>query len=156
MLWWIMQNVILVAVAVSLICRWKRLSPAVRHALWLVVLIKLLTPPLFVWPWGIPVSAETFTEVVNVKQDLSQPEAILFEEFGALSSETVEFGDLEFPETDGLIVSSETFVVPLNTGRSQQKPSDATSVLPEMQSRRQAEQHSVWKFDTWIFRGSVI
>ena len=114
------------------------------------------TPPLFVWPWGIPVSAETLTEVVNVNQDLNLPEAIPFEEIETFSSGMAEVGDEEFSETDGLIVSSETFVVPLNTGRSQQKPSDATSVLPEMQSRRQAEQHSVWKFDTWIFRGSVI
>src|SRR5262249_51656029 len=28
--------------------------PAARHALWLVVLIKLMTPPLFSWPWPAP------------------------------------------------------------------------------------------------------
>lgn len=30
-----------------------RLSPAVRFGLWLVVLIKLLTPPLVEWPWDV-------------------------------------------------------------------------------------------------------
>ena len=27
-------------------------------AMWLVVLVKLVTPPLFVWPWGIPNPAD--------------------------------------------------------------------------------------------------
>src|SRR5207253_4430788 len=30
--------------------------PAVQHALWLVVLIKLLMPPLVAWPWAVPKS----------------------------------------------------------------------------------------------------
>ena len=48
MLWWVTQNLIIVAMlaaAVSLICRWKRLSPAARHALGLVVLVKLDVHP---------------------------------------------------------------------------------------------------------------
>jgi beta-lactamase regulating signal transducer with metallopeptidase domain len=31
-----------------------RLSPVVRHALWLLVLIKFVTPPLVAWPWAAP------------------------------------------------------------------------------------------------------
>jgi beta-lactamase regulating signal transducer with metallopeptidase domain len=34
--------------------RCLRLSPAARHALWLVVLVKLLMPPLVRWPWALP------------------------------------------------------------------------------------------------------
>jgi hypothetical protein len=26
----------------------------VRHALWLIVLIKLMTPPVVHWPWALP------------------------------------------------------------------------------------------------------
>src|SRR5262249_3092294 len=49
---------------VALICRLACLRPAVRHALWLIVLIKLMTPPLVHWPWPAPdvwrqVQAET-------------------------------------------------------------------------------------------------
>src|SRR5258708_4091158 len=47
MLWWLAQNTLIAAIlalAVSLACRCFRFSPAVRHALWLVVLIKLITP----------------------------------------------------------------------------------------------------------------
>src|SRR3954467_7272950 len=28
-------------------------GPVGRHALWLIVLVKLLTPPLVVWPWAV-------------------------------------------------------------------------------------------------------
>jgi bla regulator protein BlaR1 len=35
-------------------CRSRRLGPAARHALWLVVLVKMMTPPLIHWPWSRP------------------------------------------------------------------------------------------------------
>ena len=57
MLWWLAQNTILAALlagVVSVICRLVRPRPAVRHALWLIVLIKLVTPPLVHWPWPPP------------------------------------------------------------------------------------------------------
>lgn len=53
MLAWTLDNLIvatLLAGAVYLICHWRVLSPAMRHALWAVVLVKLLMPPLFAWP----------------------------------------------------------------------------------------------------------
>src|SRR5205085_1985023 len=39
---------------VVLVCRLGRLSPAVRHALWLLVLLKFLIPPFVDWPWALP------------------------------------------------------------------------------------------------------
>lgn len=62
MLWWTIQNLIitsLLAGLVSLACRSGRIRPVGRHALWLVVLLKLLTPPLVAWPWAVrdPLSA---------------------------------------------------------------------------------------------------
>lgn len=57
MLWWLAQNTIvalLLTGVVLLVIRWARLGPAMRHALWLLVLVKLLTPPLVVWPWELP------------------------------------------------------------------------------------------------------
>ena len=39
----------LVAVIVS---RLRSVGPTARHALWLVVMIKLVTPPVFSWPWA--------------------------------------------------------------------------------------------------------
>ncbi len=57
MFWWLAQNLLMAAVlagAVVLLCRLGRFRPAVRHALWLVVLVKLLTPPGVQWPWPLP------------------------------------------------------------------------------------------------------
>ena len=57
MAWWIFQNVGVTAVlaaVVALICRTTRLGPVARHALWVLVLVKFVTPPLVSWPWTAP------------------------------------------------------------------------------------------------------
>lgn len=46
---WVLQNTLAagcLAILVAIACRVGRLSPAARHALWLLVLLKLVTPPL--------------------------------------------------------------------------------------------------------------
>jgi beta-lactamase regulating signal transducer with metallopeptidase domain len=43
----------LVALVALLVARLKPLGAASRHALWLVVLLKLMTPPLVQWPWSV-------------------------------------------------------------------------------------------------------
>ncbi|HUY88675.1 MAG TPA: M56 family metallopeptidase [Pirellulales bacterium] len=62
MFWWLAQNTLLaglLALAAGLAGRMGRLSPAVRHALWLVVLVKLITPPVTFYslPEGEPWTA---------------------------------------------------------------------------------------------------
>src|SRR5262245_11933822 len=57
MVQWLLLHTIVVALLAALamaLGRWRRLSPAARHLLWLVVLVKLLTPPVLVWPWALP------------------------------------------------------------------------------------------------------
>jgi beta-lactamase regulating signal transducer with metallopeptidase domain len=57
LLWWVFQNVVVtaaLALAVAMVCRVVRPGPVVRHALWVLVLVKFLTPPLVVWPWAAP------------------------------------------------------------------------------------------------------
>jgi beta-lactamase regulating signal transducer with metallopeptidase domain len=57
MAWWLFQNVVItaaLALAVAAICRTTRIGPVARHALWVVVLVKFVTPPLLVWPWAAP------------------------------------------------------------------------------------------------------
>src|SRR5262245_49366991 len=61
MLWWLIQNTVvacLLAAIVWLACRARRLSPTLQHALWLIVLVKLVTPPLVAWPWSLPDEVE--------------------------------------------------------------------------------------------------
>jgi beta-lactamase regulating signal transducer with metallopeptidase domain len=57
MVWWLFQNAVMtVALAgvVAAICRSGRLGPVVKHALWVLVLVKFVTPPIVVWPWTAP------------------------------------------------------------------------------------------------------
>jgi beta-lactamase regulating signal transducer with metallopeptidase domain len=57
MAWWIFQNVVSTAalvLVVAAVCRLTRNGPVARHALWVLVLIKFVTPPLVVWPWAAP------------------------------------------------------------------------------------------------------
>ncbi|MBI3466919.1 MAG: M56 family metallopeptidase [Planctomycetes bacterium] len=61
MLWWFVQNALIAVVLAAIVwpvCRIRRVGPAVRHALWLVVLLKLVTPPLVTWPWSAPIFFE--------------------------------------------------------------------------------------------------
>jgi hypothetical protein len=56
MLSWLAQHLMvtgLLAAAVAVMGRFLRLSPAAKHLLWLLVLLKLLAPPVVSWPWGV-------------------------------------------------------------------------------------------------------
>ncbi|MBN2311866.1 MAG: M48 family metalloprotease [Candidatus Hydrogenedentes bacterium] len=46
----------ILALLVAGICRVLRPGPALRHALWVVVLVKLLVPPVVAWPWAVPLA----------------------------------------------------------------------------------------------------
>ncbi len=53
---WLLENGIVTAVLAALVwalCRWGRIGPVWRHALWMVVLLKLLMPPVVSWPWAV-------------------------------------------------------------------------------------------------------
>jgi beta-lactamase regulating signal transducer with metallopeptidase domain len=59
MLWWIVQNVTIMALLAGVVwitCRLAKAGPVTRHALWLLVLLKMLTPPMVVWPWPAPLA----------------------------------------------------------------------------------------------------
>jgi len=55
-LWWLVQNSIAVAALIAVVwvaCRLLPNRPALQHTLWLVVLIKFVTPPIVSWPWSV-------------------------------------------------------------------------------------------------------
>lgn len=57
MLVWLLHNTVLAAMLAAVVvvaCRLLRCRPAVRHALWLIVLVRLLLPPGLHWPWSLP------------------------------------------------------------------------------------------------------
>ncbi len=52
---WLVETTIVATIlfgAAWLFCRTRKIGPAARHVLWLVVLIKMLAPPLVHWPWS--------------------------------------------------------------------------------------------------------
>jgi uncharacterized protein (TIGR03067 family) len=55
-LWWLGQNTVTIAVMIPFVLLLSRLfrnRPAAQHLLWLVVLVKFLTPPILSWPWTV-------------------------------------------------------------------------------------------------------
>lgn len=57
MAWWIFQHLVTttaLAAAVLAWCRLFRPGPVTRHALWVLVLLKFVTPPVVEWPWTLP------------------------------------------------------------------------------------------------------
>ena len=57
MAWWMFQSLVTtaaLAALVALVCRFGRVGPVTRHALWVLVLVKFVMPPLVVWPWAAP------------------------------------------------------------------------------------------------------
>ena len=57
MAWWIFQSLVTtaaLAALVAVVCGVGRIGPVARHALWVLVLVKFVMPPLVVWPWAAP------------------------------------------------------------------------------------------------------
>jgi beta-lactamase regulating signal transducer with metallopeptidase domain len=55
--WWLTQHlltVVVVSVLIHVVASMFRAGPVVRHALWTIVLVKLIIPPVFAWPWQVP------------------------------------------------------------------------------------------------------
>lgn len=76
--WWLVQNGLTVLVAVPLvllIARGLRRRPAEEHILWLLLMAKLMTPPLVAWPNGwfsIPSSIDKRAETPLVLTGLAE------------------------------------------------------------------------------------
>ncbi|WP_020472725.1 M56 family metallopeptidase [Zavarzinella formosa] len=70
LLWWLAANTVTVAVMIPVVmagCRLFRHRPAVQHLLWVIVLVKLITPPLVSLPWPTA-SLERVAEPVPLPQ----------------------------------------------------------------------------------------
>ena len=63
---------VLAAIA-YLICRTVRLSPATRHVLWLLVLCRLMIPPVATWPWSISIPSPEEPATLNAAETESRP-----------------------------------------------------------------------------------
>ena len=102
MAWWIAQNVVVtaaLALLVAVACRVLRIGPVARHALWVIVLVKFITPPLVVWPWALPdplglsvesrpIARQPFDDVRTQRADLSSISDLVPTEYTLLRSDS--------------------------------------------------------------------
>jgi beta-lactamase regulating signal transducer with metallopeptidase domain len=138
MLFWLAQSTIvagLLAIVVAIACRFGRFRPAVRHALWLVVLLKLVTPPLLTWPGITLVMGSEASEEGALAEDADQ----LAQEPLAQAPEPQSYQILA-PSPHDVIMSfaapvehfepaTETAVVPMDTiSHEEEKPASADPV----------------------------
>jgi beta-lactamase regulating signal transducer with metallopeptidase domain len=68
---WLITNAIVVAglyPVAWLFCRLCRARPAAAHLVWLVLMAKLVTPPLLYWPWSLSQLADRFTPAKAMDQ----------------------------------------------------------------------------------------
>jgi beta-lactamase regulating signal transducer with metallopeptidase domain len=132
MLGWFAETTLVasgLAVVAILAGRLRSIGPTARHALWLVVLIKMMTPPLVSWPWAAPwrdlewpvTSLEVVSTSASVGESnrdcnrcpasprLAEPISLeaVAQEIGPAPSE----GDDDVPGVSGAIMSPVTDVV---------------------------------------------
>ncbi len=98
MLIWFAETTLIASIlaAVALLGgRWRRIGPVARHALWLVVLVKLVTPPIVCWPRPAILSSDEAREPERPGPSAG-PEAIAAE---LTSDEGVEDAEAEGAST---------------------------------------------------------
>ncbi|MFO0953318.1 MAG: M56 family metallopeptidase [Isosphaeraceae bacterium] len=103
MLWWIAETSLVaaaLALAAGAASRFRPLGPAARHALWLVVVLKLVTPPLVQSPWALPVRAAESDQEVVVREKAEPAEVRVDEPFAL---ELVRAEEFEPAEVNGLV-----------------------------------------------------
>src|SRR5688572_7490198 len=81
MTWWIFQSLVTtaaLAALVAVVCRFGRIGPVARHALWVLVLVKFVMPPLVAWPWAAPDPLRLArTESLEIRRGLATDEGPL-------------------------------------------------------------------------------
>ena len=101
MFWWIIETAITaggIAAVALMATRSRRLSPAARHALWLLALIRLATPPLFHLPFSPLQSLETHRsnrEIPEPSERRNEPVLVAGPGFEGISGNVPRSGDPE-------------------------------------------------------------
>lgn len=97
---WLLENSVIVAVAapiVWLVGRCRSTRPAELHLLWLVLLVKLVTPPLAQWPVALADVGAVLQPVDSTPSGVSSDPTLLEEELALTAEELnlVSHGDWE-------------------------------------------------------------
>ena len=95
--WWLGQHLTITTVLAAIVfqtCRALRLTPSTCHVLWLLVLCRVLVPPVVTWPWSMPIAASVASVAGRVelpRADVIDSAAI--EDRRTSSSDTVSVVD---------------------------------------------------------------
>lgn len=101
MIWWVAQNAVvsaLLAGAVAVACRVGRFSPAVKHALWLLVVVKLVTPPIAAY--RVPQAFESGLRWLSENRPPPQPVVVEIVELSPQIVEELANDDPPYAEAD--------------------------------------------------------
>jgi beta-lactamase regulating signal transducer with metallopeptidase domain len=110
--------------------RLRSIGPTTRHALWLVVLVRLVTPPLFCWPWAAHWGGQNWLLISGV----AAPEAavVCTEELLSPPSPFSEAATFAYSEPmEGLNPARIDFrIVPVAMERAPDDPVEAGPLVP--------------------------
>jgi len=76
LVWWLAGNAVGVAVLAPIVwlaSRMFRSRPAVQHVLWLLLLVKLVAPPVARWPWSMSDALDAARMTWSAEQPESRP-----------------------------------------------------------------------------------
>ncbi len=132
MVWWLVQTTSVAAVLaliVAAFCRIFRPGPAVRHALWLLVLLKLVTPPLITrdvrWSdWHLPSKPPSSLVAVSIEPPPPLPEQSYIETQSVIDAANTPVG--------GILTRSASTLRPLPTP----PPRLPTTITPAAEESR--------------------
>jgi len=153
-LWWLAENCLVVAamvVVVSVACRFLRNRPAVQHALWLLVLVKFITPPIVTWPWSAGDVRDRVTQLMAPAD--REPELAPATMRGSTASDTIPHltvptvdnepltsaepvdmaGFADWPDMIDTLPGEESYPLEVDTGR-EPPPSVAATAEPVQDS----------------------
>jgi beta-lactamase regulating signal transducer with metallopeptidase domain len=165
MLWWFAETTLVAAALAALatgIGRWGRLGPAARHALWLVVLIKLVTPPLFRCPLPAslrPIAPEATAATAPAEAafagfEVTEVGVVLNDEPAVMEATPfTPWQDLETTPTEVAEVQS-----PFLEGASMPAPAPAPTLLEQARAlwARMSGGAARWAVGAWLVGSAVI
>lgn len=132
--WWMAQNAAVTALLVPVVltaCRMRRSRPAEQHLLWLLLLVKLVTPPLVQWPWP----AGDFTTWKEFVSNAAAVASVSSREDSAATSPFVSAGQLAaatLPQIEEVIVAGTATFEPAAAVETRPPSSDGPPVEPAL------------------------
>lgn len=147
MLGWFLENTLAVGgltLVVYLLCRLVRFRPAVEHALWLLILVKLLTPAWLAWPrLAVNLASRPAAEI-------APPEGAAITAVTSSVASPVTVNQRHFTANQPQAVA-----VAENIAAPTRRPAPSHGI-PNVAIRQEPERRSASATSRWYLRGDVV